>query len=86
MTGDVVIRAEGLGKRYLIGHHAEDERYTALRDVIARGARGIVRSAADIMRGRPLSPAGSPSGSVWRACSRWAPASTPSSRVARTSI
>jgi lipopolysaccharide transport system ATP-binding protein len=51
---DIVISAEGLGKRYLIGHRAERERYTALRDVIARGARGLVRSAADLVRGRPL--------------------------------
>src|SRR5262245_46227198 len=51
---DVVIRAEGLGKKYLIGHRAEAERYTALRDVIARGARGLARSAVDMIRGRPL--------------------------------
>ena len=51
---DIVIRAEGLGKKYLIGHQAEAERYTALRDVIARGARGLARSAADMLRGRPL--------------------------------
>jgi lipopolysaccharide transport system ATP-binding protein len=51
---DTVIRAENLGKRYLIGHNAEPERYTALRDVIARGARGLARSAADLARGRPL--------------------------------
>ena len=51
---DVVIRAEGLGKKYLIGHQAEGERYIALRDVIARGARGLARSAADMLRGRPL--------------------------------
>jgi lipopolysaccharide transport system ATP-binding protein len=54
MGGDVVICAEGLGKRYLIGHQAEAERYTALRDVIARSARGLARSAADMLRGRPL--------------------------------
>ena len=51
---DVVIRAEAIGKRYLIGHQAEAERYIALRDVIARGARGLVRSAADMLRGRPI--------------------------------
>jgi lipopolysaccharide transport system ATP-binding protein len=51
---DFVIRAEGLGKKYLIGHQAEGERYTALRDAIARGARGLARSAADMLRGRPL--------------------------------
>lgn len=51
---DVVIRAEGLGKKYVIGHEAEGERYTALRDVIARQARRFVRSAADMARGRAL--------------------------------
>ena len=51
---DVVIRAEGLGKRYLIGHETERERYVALRDVIARSARNFVRSAGDMMRGRQL--------------------------------
>ena len=34
MSDDVVIRVEGLGKKYLIGHEAERERYVALRDVI----------------------------------------------------
>jgi lipopolysaccharide transport system ATP-binding protein len=51
---DVVIRAEGLGKKYLIGHQTERGRYTALRDVIAHSTRGLVRSAADMIRGRPL--------------------------------
>ena len=40
VMSDVVIRAEGLGKKYLIGHESQRERYTALRDVIgAHGAR-----------------------------------------------
>jgi ABC-type polysaccharide/polyol phosphate transport system ATPase subunit len=52
MTDDVVIRAEGLGKRYVIGHESERERYVALRDVIARGAKGMLRKAADMARGR----------------------------------
>ncbi len=51
---DVVIHAEGLGKRYLIGHEAQQERYTALRDVLARTAKGIARSALDMVRGRQL--------------------------------
>jgi lipopolysaccharide transport system ATP-binding protein len=50
---EVVIRAEGLGKRYVIGHQAERERYVALRDVIARNVRGLARSAMDLIRGRP---------------------------------
>lgn len=54
MTGDVVIRADGLGKKYIIGHHAERERYTALRDVIARNMKRLARSAADLVRGRAM--------------------------------
>ncbi len=53
MTADVVIRAEGLGKKYLIGHQAERERYTALRDVIARNTRKWARSLHDLARGSP---------------------------------
>ena len=51
---DVVIRAEGLGKKYLIGHQANRERYTALRDVMVRTARGFARSAFDMVRGQQL--------------------------------
>jgi hypothetical protein len=40
MFGDILIRAEGLGKKYVIGHQTERESYVALRDVIARTARG----------------------------------------------
>jgi lipopolysaccharide transport system ATP-binding protein len=51
MTDDVVISAEGLGKKYMIGHHPERERYTALRDVIARGVKSLARSARNLFRG-----------------------------------
>jgi lipopolysaccharide transport system ATP-binding protein len=51
---DVVIRAEGLGKKYLIGHKAQPEPYTALRDVIGRAAKGFLRTAGDTLRGRQL--------------------------------
>ena len=51
---DTVIRAEGLGKRYLIGRQVERESYTALRDVLARTAKGFVRSAVGVVRGRQL--------------------------------
>jgi lipopolysaccharide transport system ATP-binding protein len=54
-VSDVVIRAEGLGKRYLIGHQsAERERYTALRDVIGRSLNRLGRSALDVLRGRQI--------------------------------
>lgn len=52
---DIVINAEGLGKRYLIGHQsAERERYTTLRDLMARSLKGLGRSARDMMRGRQI--------------------------------
>jgi len=51
---DVVIRAEELGKKYLIGHQAERERYMTLRDVIGGTAKGLLRSATDMIRGRQL--------------------------------
>src|SRR5215472_523199 len=51
MAGDVVIRAEGLGKKYLIGHVAHDERYVALRDVLARGARNFWRKTVGMAHG-----------------------------------
>jgi lipopolysaccharide transport system ATP-binding protein len=54
MAEDVVIRAEGLGKKYAIGHAAEREPYVALRDVLVRGAHNLWRSAADMARGRAI--------------------------------
>jgi lipopolysaccharide transport system ATP-binding protein len=52
MADDIVIRAEGLGKKYVIGHQAQRERYVALRDVVARGARSALRKAAQMAKGR----------------------------------
>jgi lipopolysaccharide transport system ATP-binding protein len=52
--GDIVIRVEGLGKKYLIGHQAERERYIALRDVIARKARHIARASRELLHGRGI--------------------------------
>src|ERR1700678_2912650 len=51
---DVVIRAEGVGKKYVIGHQATGERYAVLRDVLARTAGSLARSAGDMLRGRPI--------------------------------
>jgi lipopolysaccharide transport system ATP-binding protein len=54
MADDVIIRAEGLGKKYVIGHKAERERYVALRDVLARGARTVWRKSLDLACGRAI--------------------------------
>jgi len=40
---DTVIRVENLSKKYIIGHQ-QQERYTALRDVVANGAKGLFQS------------------------------------------
>jgi len=54
MSRDIAVRVEGLGKKYLIGHEAGRERYTALRDVIGRTAKNLVRTTTDILRGRAI--------------------------------
>ncbi len=54
MVSDVAICAEGLSKKYLIGHETGHEPYTALRDVIARAAKGFLRSASDLVQGQQL--------------------------------
>jgi lipopolysaccharide transport system ATP-binding protein len=56
MNNDVVIRAERLGKEYLIGHFARRERYLALRDVVAAKFRRIGRAAVNFASGRPMIP------------------------------
>ncbi len=53
---DIVLRAEDLGKKYVIGHQAGRERYTALRDALASATKGLVRAARDMVRGRQLLP------------------------------
>ena len=47
-----VIRVENLGKKFVIGHKVE--RDGLLRDAVARGARSMLRNAADLLKGRPL--------------------------------
>ena len=52
---DIVITAENLSKSYLVGHQsAQRERYTALRDVIAREAGNFARKTLDFVRGRQI--------------------------------
>jgi ABC-type polysaccharide/polyol phosphate transport system ATPase subunit len=53
MAGEVVIRVEGVGKKYIIGHEIERS-YTALRDVAARTAANVWKRAIDAARGRTI--------------------------------
>jgi lipopolysaccharide transport system ATP-binding protein len=52
---DSIITVEHLSKRYIVGHQSvRRERYTTLRDVIARGVRDFARKIADMARGRQI--------------------------------
>jgi len=77
MAKDVVIRTEGLGKKYIISHQAERDRYTALRDVIWRTVRGWGRSACGLMMDFFLIPSspGTPDFAI--ACYLFSPTPTP---------
>jgi lipopolysaccharide transport system ATP-binding protein len=50
---DTIITVENLSKSYLIGHEAR-EPYTALRDVLARGARNFARKSLNFACGRQI--------------------------------
>jgi lipopolysaccharide transport system ATP-binding protein len=50
----VVVSAEHIGKKYTIGHRAENERYQSLRDTMARSARGLWTRAANLAQGKPV--------------------------------
>jgi lipopolysaccharide transport system ATP-binding protein len=55
VISDAIINVENLSKSYLVGHRTgERERYTALRDVLARETRNMVRKAVDLVRGRQI--------------------------------
>ena len=51
---DIVIQAENLGKKYTIGHQAENGRYVALRDVLVQIVRGFWRTTTDLLCGKPI--------------------------------
>jgi homopolymeric O-antigen transport system ATP-binding protein len=61
---DVVVRAEGLGKKFVIWHEGRREQYVALRDVLVRGAKNAWRNAIDMTRGR-VAVAGETSEEFW---------------------
>jgi lipopolysaccharide transport system ATP-binding protein len=53
---NIAIRAENLGKSYLLGHSTrhKEEGYTALRDVLANGARDFARKTCDMFNRRAI--------------------------------
>jgi lipopolysaccharide transport system ATP-binding protein len=48
---DVIIRAEGLGKKYLIGHETEREWHPTLRDTIVETGRSVMARGRRMLRG-----------------------------------
>src|SRR5437016_9852670 len=51
---DVVIKAEGLGKKYVIGHQAGSGRYVALRDVLVHNVSSMWQKTKDLVRGNAI--------------------------------
>ena len=51
---DIVIKAENLGKKYVIGHRAENGSYVALRDVLMHNPRNLWNKTKDLARGKPI--------------------------------
>src|SRR4029453_1593071 len=49
---DVAIRAEKLGKKFIIGHRAEPG--SVFVDALSRGFRNALRKGADVLRGRAM--------------------------------
>jgi lipopolysaccharide transport system ATP-binding protein len=51
---DIVIKAENLGKKYVIGHRAENGHYVALRDVLMQNVRTLWNKTVDLAKGKPI--------------------------------
>jgi len=56
MISDIVIKAESLGKKYVIGHQSEKgrQRYTALRDVVVQNAQSYWQKTKDLLSGKAI--------------------------------
>ena len=51
---DIVIKAENLGKKYVIGHQSERGGYTTLRDVLTQNAQALWSKTKDLVTGKPI--------------------------------
>lgn len=51
---DVVITAENLGKKYVIGHQAERGDYATFRDVLMQNARTFWNKTKDLAKGKAI--------------------------------
>jgi lipopolysaccharide transport system ATP-binding protein len=53
---DIVIKAENLGKKYIIGHQSVNGPYLALRDVMAQNASAFWQKSRNLLQGKPVIP------------------------------
>jgi lipopolysaccharide transport system ATP-binding protein len=53
-VSDIVINAENLGKKYIIGHQAENAGYLTLRDMMMHNAQTLWNKTKDLAMGKPI--------------------------------
>ncbi len=51
---DIGIKAENIGKKYVIGHQVGRGGYTALRDVLMQNVRTLWNKTKDLATGKPI--------------------------------
>ena len=51
---DIMISAENLGKKYLIGHQAKSNSYETIQDLFVRNSKKIYRLTKDFFKGKPI--------------------------------
>lgn len=51
---DIVIKAEGLGKSYLIGHNKPKEQYSTLRDAAATSVKSFLKKSGELFKGNSM--------------------------------
>ena len=51
---DIVIKAENIGKKYVIGHQIRRGSYTTFRDVMMQNTRNLWNKTKDLAKGKPI--------------------------------
>jgi lipopolysaccharide transport system ATP-binding protein len=51
---DIVIKAENIGKKYVIGHQTEKGQGVTFRDVLVHNVRNLWNKSKDLVSGKPI--------------------------------
>jgi lipopolysaccharide transport system ATP-binding protein len=51
---DIVIKAENLGKKYMIGHQSQRDSYSTFRDVMMQNAKTLWNKTKDLAKGKEI--------------------------------